>query len=675
MRFRFYSKPVLALLIVLSVGIGSAVGLVMTYVNDLPHVDKLQEFQPDIITRILSHDGQLVGELYERKRILVSLADVPTPLLHGIVSAEDSEFFDHTGIDYWGILRAVWADLRAMKKVQGASTITQQLARLLFLTPDKHLTRKVKEAFLAMLIEKRFTKNEILELYLNQIYLGAGAYGVEAAARIYFGKPVKELDLAESALIAGLPKAPNRYSPYHNPERARLRRATVLQRMKSEGYISAAEEQWANDQPIRVRDRYEGDSVAPYFVEYVRLYLEDRYGSAKMYNDGLTVETSLNLDWQKIANRAVQNGVNTLNERISKRKRKTEPEDPKGGAQPESIQVSLISLDPQTGLIRAMVGGTDFSKTQFNRTYQAQRQPGSAFKPFIYITALEKGYSPSDRLIDSPVAFPDPSKPGDWKPTNFSEKFYGPISLRFALEHSVNVASVKLLHKIGVQNVADTAVRMGILSPLKPFLSLALGVSEVNLLELTSAYGILANQGIHQEPAMILAVRDRDGRVLETHNLNPVDVLKPDTAFIATQLLQGVVARGTGRVAQEVGRPVAAKTGTTDKYHDAWFVGFSPELVTGVWVGFDSKFSMGREETGGRAAGPIWTEYMKEVLAGLPYSDFKKPENIVEVQIDADSGFLATEKCKNVITEYYIEGTQPHKLCPLETQRPTPDLL
>lgn len=666
------SKPFLTVLVLLSVAFGVVLGIVMGYIRDLPQVDRLQKYRPETVTRILDQDGRPIGELFKMRRILVDLEDVPPHLINAVISSEDSGFFKHSGVYYPGILRALWTDLRTLKKAQGASTITQQLARLLFLSPDKRVSRKIREAILAMVIEKRFTKNEILEMYLNQIYLGSGAYGVEAASHIYFGKSVSKLNLAECALIAGLPQAPNRYSPLRNPDKALQRRKTVLHRMKVEGYISTQEEEWGNDQPIRLNPELNPQD-APYFVESVRLYLEDRFGPSKVYNDGLTVKTTLNLDWQRLANQAVQLGVVEVNQKI--RQFRGEKEVGDGPDKEEGVQSALVAIDPKTGGIRAMVGGTDFFISQFNRVTQAERQPGSAFKPFIYITALENGYTPSDRLVDSPIVITDPSRRGYWKPTNYSERFYGPVSLRFALENSLNVATIKLLQKVGIPNVKDTAERMGILSPLQPYLSLALGGSEVNLLELTSAYGILADRGIHQEPTMIESILDRGGRVLEEGRQDPTDVLSPETAFIMTKMLQGVVTDGTGKVALDVGRPVAAKTGTTDQFHDAWFIGFSPELATGVWVGFDDPASMTRIATGGMAAGPIWTEFMKNALADLPVSDFIQPENVVEVLIDADSGLLATGKCKNVISEYYLEGTQPHKTCTLETKNPSPGLL
>ncbi|MBW1859498.1 MAG: PBP1A family penicillin-binding protein, partial [Deltaproteobacteria bacterium] len=544
-------------------------------------------------------------------------------------------------------------DIRAGEFVQGASTITQQLARTLFLTPQKSIIRKLKEAFLAFQIERRYTKNEILELYLNQVYFGSGAYGVEAAARRFFGKPVGELNLAECALVAGMPKSPSRYSPLVNESRALKRREVVLNQMARNGLITQEESKAAKSSPLNLAEGPSIKTKAPYFVTYVRRFLEKELGSARLHRTGLTVHTTLNYRMQEAAEKAVARGLEQLDARMQERSLPSE----------EKPQGALVSLDPRQGAILAMVGGRDFEESRFNRATMARRQPGSAFKPLVYACAMEHSFSQSDLIWDAPVIFRGVQKDVDWTPQNFSGKFKGEMTLRDALAVSQNIPAVKLLNKLGPSTAVQWAHRMGIESPLQPNLSLVLGTSEVTLLELTAAYGVFPNAGIGARPFAISEVLDQEGRSIWRAKPQLRTVVSPETAAIMTDMLQAVVESGTGRKAKSLGLPVAGKTGTTDTYRDALFVGFSPTVVVGVWVGLDHYSTLGDKETGSRAALPIWIEYMQQALADRFPRDFALPNGVVVVQIDAESGLLASENCPNAVTMVFKKGTEPKRWC------------
>lgn len=644
----------IALLILVAL-MGSIIGMVLAHLRGLPKISELEVYKPSLITRIYADDGEVVAQFYAEKRILAPLADVPKLLQDAIIAVEDARFYRHFGVDLHGIARAVWANIRAGKVVEGGSTITQQLAKRLFLTNARTLSRKIKEILLALQIEHRYSKEEILGLYLNQVYFGHGAYGAEAAANTYFGKHVRGLNLAECTMLAGLPSAPSKYSPYRNPEEAKRKQAIVLRRMVEEGYITQVHAQEAKDFPLELKERMPSENEAPYFVEYVRQILEVKYGSDAIYKGGLHIYTTLDLGMQKAAQRALREGL----ERIDK----TFGYKPKGKAETEAIeqvpevQGALVAIEPQTGYIKAMVGGYDFSLSPFNRAVQAHRQPGSGFKPFIYTTAIDNGFPPTYIIMDSPVIFTYHGE--DWIPINYDKEFHGPTTLRTGLAYSRNVVTVRLLNKIGVSNVIEYAHRMGIKSPLRYELSLALGASEVTPIEMASAYGVLANQGIKCEPMAIKYVKDSQGNLLEENIPQEEVVLDSNTAYVMTNLLEGAVRDGTGWRARALGRPVAAKTGTTNECSDAWFIGFTPELVCCVYVGFDKKRSLGEDMTGSRVAGPIWVQFIKDALTGKPVKDFIVPDGVVFRQVDAQSGLLATKDCTNVITEVFIKGTEP----------------
>lgn len=637
-------------LILTTVLIGGAAGFLMFSIWDLPEVRTLEEYRPSITSRVYSDNNKLLAEFYLENRTPVVLSDVPVMLINALIAAEDARFYNHRGLDPRGIARALARNIRARKVVEGGSTLTQQLAKVLFLSPERSYTRKFKEMALALRIEQRYTKQEILSLYLNQIYFGSGAYGVEAAAHIYFGKTVKDLDIAECSLLAGLPRSPKYYSPFKAPESALGRRAYVLNRMVEMGNITRAQADAAKRVPLPSKPTIKVSGPAPYFVEYVRQKVEERFGASILYSGGLNIYTSINDDLQKYAEQAVKEGLANIEARHRK----------KVASQP--LQAALIAIEPFSGHILAMVGGRDFSESQFNRAWQALRQPGSAFKPVIFAAALEQGFGATDILDDSPLTIKVDRKK-NWTPENFTHTYQGHVTLRNALAQSLNVPTVKLLEKIGVDETIQYARKFGIRSPLTRYLSLALGSSDVTLFELTSAYTVFANHGTKLGPVSILMITDSSGRVLYTNDALPIQVMKPETSYLITNLLRGVIERGTGWKARELGRPAAGKTGTTNDYRDAWFMGYTPNLVAGVWVGYDDHRSIGPKETGARTALPIWLAFMKKANAERDAEDFSVPEGLIFKQVDPKTGLLSTDNCSSSIREAFLPGTEPRRYC------------
>ena len=632
---------------------GGASGFIIFSMWDLPEIEMLEEYRPSITSRVYTDSNRMLAEFYLENRTPVELTDVPELLTKALMAAEDSRFYEHHGLDMRGIARALYRNLRARRILEGGSTLTQQLAKVLFLTPDRTFSRKFKEMALALRIEQRYTKQEILSLYLNQIYFGNGAYGVEAAARIYFGKSARDLNLAECALLASLPRSPKRYSPFKAPDGARARRAYVLSRMTRAGIISELQADAAAREPLPLSPTTAVRGADSYIVEYIRQKIEERFGSSILYSGGLNIYTSINDRYQEFAKQAVKDGLQQVEARRLKRSKQLQP----------PLQGALIAIEPSTGHIVAMVGGRDYAESQFNRAWQAVRQPGSAFKPLIYAEAIERGFGPSDLLDDSPLTVKlDRNK--NWTPENFSRRFQGSVTLRRALTRSLNVPTVRLLDKLGIDQTVQFARSMGIRSPVAPYLSMALGSSDVTLFELTSAYSVLANHGVRIDPVAILQVTDSTGRVLFASDTFPAQVIRPETAYIMTNLLRGVVERGTAWKARELGRPVAGKTGTANDYRDAWFIGYTPGLVAGVWVGYDDHRTIGPRETGARAALPLWLDFMKKALEGRESEDFTVPEGIIHRQIDATTGLLSTEKCRDTVREAYVPGTEPRKYCP-----------
>ena len=636
------------------------------FTHDLPSIETLKNYKPSTVTKIFSDEGEVIGEFFYEKREVISLDRVPSYLIQAFVAGEDARFFQHKGLDYLAILRALFRNIFSGEIVQGGSTITQQVVKSLLLSPEKRFTRKIREAILAYKIERYLTKEEILFLYLNQIYLGHGAYGVAMAAENYFGKNIEELTIAEAAVLAGLPQAPSKYSPHQHPQQAKKRQVYILNRMVEEGFIASKDAIKAAQTPYVIKSK-EKPSIekALHFVEYIRRYLEEKYGKDPLYKNGLQVFTTLGLDYQKTAQEALESGLKEIEKR-----QKYSP-----GDMPMNLEGALICFDIETGYVKALVGGRDYKKSQFNRAIQARRQTGSAFKPIIYASALDKGYTPASIIVDAPIVFEWGDK--KWKPKNFEGKFSGPTTLRNALTQSINVVTVKIAQDIGVDYIRDYAKKLGISSPLYHELSMSLGSSSVSLFELTKAYAVFANQGRSFKPIFIKKILDRNGNLLEENlpffyfeELSPEEqIINPQTAFLITYLMEGVVQHGTGWRAKSLGRPVAGKTGTTDQFMDAWFIGYTPELITGVWVGFDEERSLGENETGARAASPIWVAYMSKILKDKPKKDFSIPEGVEFMKIDPKTGQVGLDR--ESILECFIEGTGPPQKAPSPSKTTT----
>jgi penicillin-binding protein 1A len=598
-----------------------AVAAYVFWPTDLPPVKALEEYAPSLGTKVYADDDELLTEFQAERRIFVPLQQIPKTLRNAIIAVEDARFYSHFGVDVRGIARAAYANFRHGRVVEGGSTITQQLAKVLFLTPDRRFSRKVKEALLALELEKRYSKDRLLELYLNQIYLGHGTYGVEAASRLYFGKSVQELGLSEVSLLAALPRSPGNYSPFEHPEPAQKRRAVVLARMVEHGYITEADARRVNRAPLGLVAPERRRGSGQYFLEYLQQSLEARFGSDLLYKGGLSVYTTLNPLIQRTAEQALRDGLQAVAQRQGGprvaarggRTPATPPAPPPEGA--------VVIIEAATGYVKALVGGADFARSEFNRAINARRQPGSAFKPFVYLAALEAGRRPDDLVDDSPVRYArGPGKP--WEPENYDGKFRGIITLQQALEESVNVPTVKLLETVGVERVIDAARRLGIQSPLPSDLTLALGSGDVTLIELTAAYAALANGGVRMEPTAVRHVTDSQGRLVEENIPQGREAVSPAVAATLTHMLRGVIERGTGTGARVLGRPLAGKTGTTNDFSNAWFLGYTPSLAAGVWVGHDRVRSLGHDETGARAALPIWIAVMREALRGHPVEEF-----------------------------------------------------
>ena len=651
-----------SILFILFAGLGISGGYFIAAIQDLPRIDQLKNYQPSLITKIYSDNGEVIAKFFRERRETVSLSDTPLSLREAFIALEDQNFYHHHGIDIKRILKAVWIDLITWSRSQGASTITQQLARSLFLTPKKTISRKIKEIILAIQIEKRYSKDEILKMYFNQIYFGQGVYGVGEAASFYFGKNVSELNLAESAFLAGIPRNPSYYSPLNHLSNALRRKNFVLQRMREVGFITKEEEDRAKKIPIKIvglSDNKKRGNVyyAPYFAECVRQKIAQKYGYEMLWRGGLKVYTTLNLKMQQAAEEAL----------IPYLKKK-------------NFQGALIAMDPHTGFVKAMVGGRDFKESQFNRATQAYRQTGSAFKLFTYTAAIDsKRFTPVSPFYDAPIAFKytrEIRKIGEikrkkklWSPQNYEKHYWGKVFLWQMFAHSINVASVRLLQEIGVGKVINYAKKMGIDSPLNYDLTLTLGSSSVTLLEIVKGYATIANYGIKMKPILIQKIKDSKGNILEENFPSGEAVISSQTSFIMIDLLKKVIDYGTGKRVRWLGfdRPCAGKTGTvgwpgekdTDKTMDAWFIGFTPDLVAGVWIGKDDGSPLGEKLTGSAAAIPVWTKFMKESLKGKPTKDFPSPPGIVFKKIDIETGLLATPKSKEALWFAFLKGTSP----------------
>ena len=650
-RLRLNKKKI-AFLLFLSCGVFSGImaGAFIALTHDLPQIRSLETFIPSSVTRIYSSNKVLLAELYLEKRDPVPLKAIPFYLKKALIATEDRKFYQHSGVDLKGVLRAIISNIRAGEYVEGASTITQQLAKTLFLTPRKTLLRKIKEAFLAFQLERRYTKDEILELYLNQVYFGSGAYGVESAAVIFFGKRAKDLELAECALIAALPKAPSRYSPLVDSDLAIKRRNIVLKQMKDTSIISETAFKKAKKEQLYLGKQNNNPVKAPYFVDYVKKVLEETLGSSRLYKGGLTVYTTLDFKLQKAAELAVANGLLALENRMKQQKIKD-----------QAPECALVSVDVQSGGILAMIGGKDFFKTPFNRATNARRQPGSAFKPIVYAYAIEHGFPQNKIILDAPVSFKVPNRQNDWKPKNFSGDYKGEMTIRMALTFSENIPAVRLIEMLGPSSVARFGHTLGIESTLFPYLSLALGTSEVKLINLTAAYAVFPNKGELIKPYGVMEVVDQSGRIVWRVKPQKKVVMSRSGAAIMTDMLKGVIQEGTGRKARVINRPIAGKTGTTNEFKDALFVGFSPSIATGVWVGQDVFITIGKRETGARAALPIWIEFMTKALDRKPFQYFDIPDDLVTVRMDPLTGFLASDDSPRAVSALFKKGTEPRR--------------
>lgn len=755
-------KLILGIIIVCGLLVAAVGGaFVWKVTRDLPQFMTLKDYKPPIITKVYDDQGEIIGEFFKQKRILTPIEDIPLMLSHAFISAEDGRFYEHSGVDLLSIARALRNNIFAGRITGGGSTITQQIVKTLLLTPERSYVRKIREAVLAYRIESVFSKEEILYMYLNQIYLGHGAYGVEAAAQNYFGKTVTELNLAECAMLAGLPQAPSNYSPFYHFDKAKMRQRYVLEQMVKQGYITPAEEQAALNTEIKILARQQNayTEKVPFYTEYVRQYIEAKYGEDMLYNEGLQIYTAVNVEMQLQGQAALEKSLTELDERHTYRgaveklfsdkaienmneriavsiernplttdrvikaivlaaddDAKTvllemgpeqgyfnvadvtwdktllkKPSDsfqrgdvvmvkvtgPKqsDGLWPlalerySAVQGAMVCMENKTGFVKALVGGRDFADSQFNRAVQSRRQPGSSFKPILYAAALDyvnprgqRPYTPSTILMDSAIVYNDGSNSPTWKPKNYegSGTFYGMISMREALTKSRNLVSIRIIQDITPQYTVDYAKKLGITSKLDPYLSLALGSSGLSLLELTHAYSIFANTGKDLTPIFVITIIDRDGNVLEDNtNFNPPQAIEPATAYMMTSMLSSVVREGTAARAKALNRPAAGKTGTTNNLMDAWFVGYTNQYITGVWMGFDELRPLGRGETGSRAPLPLWVDFMQQIHEGLPVEEFPVPSDIQFVRVDASTGLLPIPESKKVLLECFRIGQAP----------------
>ncbi len=568
---------------------------------DIPNLQSIKDYQPKMASLVLDREHKVMKRTYEENRRLVTMAMMPELLPKAFVAAEDARFYQHSGVDIRSIFRAFFHNIRAGAKSHGGSTITQQVTRSLLLSRKKVYSRKVKEAILAYRIDSVMSKDDILYIYLNQIYLGEGAFGVEAAARTYFDRRVKNLTLGQMALLAGLPQAPSRYTPFKNIKLARKRQVYVLNRMAEEGYITPEAARRAYEEPLSLDREHDAPLGEGYYVQHVTNYVSSKYGKELLTGGGLTIYTSMDRTMQRRAKISIQRGLATLSGKNKK------------GQKP---QAAMVVMEAGSGKVRALVGGADFSISQFDRAIQARRQPGSAFKPIVYAAAMEKGFTPESIFVDEPLSLAGTRRGKTWQPRNFNNIYYGPTSLKTGLIHSRNIVAIKLLQEVGIDRVVRMARDLGISSKIKQDLTLALGSSEVSLLEMTGAYTPFANNGSYTPPILIERIIDRHGNILEENLERKVQVMSERTAKQMDQMLQGVIAQGTGKEAQGLKATAGGKTGTTDSYMDAWFIGYTRDFVTGVWVGHDKNISLGKGASGGHVAAPIWLDFMKKVESG-----------------------------------------------------------
>jgi len=749
---KVFGQFIFVILLLLSAGAGALAGLVFVYSSDLPQVRQLMDYRPDVMTELYADDGTPIGSFALEHRVMVTYDQIPRGLIDAVLSVEDRHFESHWGVDVIGVARAALTDLLERRIAQGASTLTMQLSRMLFLSAERSFARKFQQTILAIQIERHFSKPQIFTMYANQVSLGHGNFGFAAAAQFYFGKRLEQLTLPEAALLAGLPRTPTGYSPILFPERARQRRNQVLAAMRENGKISEEESRQARATPLTLNIQRWTNNIAPYFVEDVRLFLEKKYGTEVVQEKGLRVYTTLNVRLQRLAEQALRNGLQAFDKRHGWRgpvenilknpptlpdgllatletyshpdwkkplqpgsllhglvlevkseyvlvrfgelaARVTKPDfawtgksspadvftrgdvdlflvkEVKGQTlrvtldQRPAVQGALVAIENSSGAIKAMVGGYDFEESKFNRARQAARQAGSSFKPYVYAVVLLEGASPFDTIVDAPLSFPSAS--GVWSPHNYDEKFEGTITLLHALAESRNVPAVRLLARVGVDKVIKLCRKFGLTSRLVPNLPLALGASDLTLLEHTSAFTTFPDDGVHISPRMIERVTNYDGRVIDDFPPEVTDVLPAPIARLELSMLREVINSGTGTRAQALKRPLAGKTGTTNDFADGWFIGFSPSLTCGVWVGYDDHRELGPKEEGARVALPIWMEFMGEALKDQPVEDFphspllKDPEQVKEILASAGAERLLAERAAPTPTDSQSPGVLP----------------
>ncbi|MBD3287140.1 PBP1A family penicillin-binding protein [candidate division WOR-3 bacterium] len=635
--------------------------------KDLPAPESLQTYKPPLTSKVFDRNDNLIFEFYVERRDPVPLDSIPSELVLAFVTVEDKRYYKHWGISMPDVFRALLHNIAAGRIVEGASSISQQLARNMFLSFETTLIRKIKEAILAIQLERMYSKEEILEMYLNQVNFGHGAYGVEAAAQRYFDKHLYELSTHELCFLAALPRGGAYHRPYDNPEKVRARRDKFINALYEIDEITHAERDAALAAEIDLAPRRLPPNEAPYFVEEVRRYLERKYGSGFIYREGVYIYTTLDLTMQKAANEAVEKHLLSIESRKNLDVVKSDYDTvtfTEDSPAPKYLQGALVCVDVHTGEVLALVGGRDYEQSSFDRAVQSRRQPGSSFKPFVYTAALDNGFTPGDVEFDAPVLV----RTGGYlyAPANWDRKFYGPMTLRQGLAQSRNLVAVRLARYVGPEMVVEYAHKMGITSPLKPVLSISLGAVEVSPLEMATAFSTLANGGYRVEPAFIRYIVGRDGELIEEwYPQQGEQVIPAQTAFLVTSMMQSVISSGTATVIRRRGfnRVAAGKTGTTDDFTDGWFVGFTPEIACAVWVGFDKRQTIYRGASGGSCAAPVWAEFMKEATADMPQSNFSMPEGIISRRICTLTGQLATEDCPQTREEYYMEGTEPTLSC------------
>jgi penicillin-binding protein 1A len=612
-----YSRAVkLSILLILVPALfGAGFGYALVNYLEIPDVKQLETYKPKSASRLYADDSTLFAEIFVEKRIPIPITEMPRHLKYAFIAIEDVRFYSHFGVDLRGIARALYRNVMKRSVTEGASTITQQLARNLYLTPQKSMKRKIEEAILAIQIERAYSKDEILNMYLNLIYLGEGAHGVEAASYTYFHKKARDLTVEESATLAALTKSPSKLSPYKNPVKAIERRNIVLKRMYDADFITRNDYQRATQTALALAPFKAYEKKTGYFIEYVKQVLEEYVENPQeIYTTGFNIKTTINLQMTQYAYEAIEKGIQGYRKRHPNVK--------------EPPEVAVVAIEVKTGDIKVLIGGKDFSVSPYNRAVQAKRQPGSAFKPIIYLTALEQGYTPNDILRDAPVSFTNPYTGIVWQPKNYKNEYHGDVTLRKALELSLNTATVRLLDKVGIDKVIELAKQLHINSNFEPNLSLSLGTTEIAPLELAAAYATIARGGSYLPPVAIKAVATIDGEEKYREEAIEEPVVSPEIAYMLVDIMKGVVKSGTARSAASLPYVLAGKTGTTDDFRDAWFIGFSPNLLCAVWVGYDKKTNLGNKESGATAALPIWIDFMSKALPYYPKEDF--PQSMPE---------------------------------------------